>query len=54
MVRILKKDVRYNKAGRPRSSPSPLRGELVWYNETSPLRYQHVFRPISSGASPHR
>ncbi|MDR1923753.1 MAG: hypothetical protein LBQ66_05195 [Planctomycetaceae bacterium] len=26
MVRILKKDVRYNKAGHPRSSPFPLRG----------------------------
>ncbi|MDR1925223.1 MAG: hypothetical protein LBQ66_12710 [Planctomycetaceae bacterium] len=23
------------RAGRPRSSPSPLRGELMWYNETS-------------------
>ncbi|MDR1925622.1 MAG: hypothetical protein LBQ66_14720 [Planctomycetaceae bacterium] len=22
----------YNKAGRPRSSPFPLRGKLVWYS----------------------
>ncbi|MDR1924092.1 MAG: hypothetical protein LBQ66_06930 [Planctomycetaceae bacterium] len=24
------------QASRPRSSPSPLRGELMWYNETLP------------------
>ncbi|MDR1922972.1 MAG: hypothetical protein LBQ66_01260 [Planctomycetaceae bacterium] len=27
------------RAGRPRSSPSPLRGELMWYNEDVVLRY---------------
>jgi hypothetical protein len=27
------------RAGRPRSSPSPLRGELMWYNEDVALRY---------------
>jgi hypothetical protein len=24
------------RAGRPRSSPSPLRGEFMWYNEKYP------------------
>ncbi|MDR1923539.1 MAG: hypothetical protein LBQ66_04110 [Planctomycetaceae bacterium] len=27
------------RAGRPRSSPSPLRGELMWYNKCVALRY---------------
>ncbi|MDR1923161.1 MAG: hypothetical protein LBQ66_02210 [Planctomycetaceae bacterium] len=35
------------RAGRPRSSPSPLRGELVWYNESgcprsSPRRFAAI------------
>jgi hypothetical protein len=27
------------RAGRPRSSPFPLRGELMWYNEGVDIRY---------------
>jgi hypothetical protein len=34
MVRILKKDVRYNKGGMPAFQSAQIRGKIVAYNNT--------------------